>query len=100
MAKSKKDNRLKRKRGKKFVFHGDAKEAETLQQNAESKNPFEDHSKSKRAKKDAEARVSLVEEFRARGRTGEFIDRRIGETSSRLSEEDKMKLRFMREQKE
>ena len=100
MAKSKKDNRLKRKRGKKFVFHGDQKQAETLQQSAESKNPFEDHSKSKRAKKDAEARVTLVEEFRARGRTGEFVDKRIGENSSRLSEEDKMKLRFMREQKQ
>lgn len=100
MAKSKKDNRVKRKRGRKFVFHGDEKEAETMQQNAEIKNPFEDHSKSKRAKRDAEAREGLVEEFRARGRTGEFVDRRIGEKSSRLSEEDKMKLRFMAEQKE
>lgn len=43
MAKPKKDNRVKRKRGKKFAFHGDAKEANELEKRAktENVNPFE-----------------------------------------------------------
>jgi len=58
MAKPKKDNRVKRKRGKKFVFHStDEKEAqEQAKQAQDSVNPFEDHSKSKRARKDVEIR--------------------------------------------
>jgi hypothetical protein len=47
--------------------------------------------------KDASVREVLVQEFKQRGRNSEFVDKRIGEKSSRLSEEDKMKLRFMRE---
>jgi hypothetical protein len=47
--------------------------------------------------KDASAREGLIQEFKSRGRNSEFIDKRIAEKSSRLSEEDKMKLRFMRE---
>jgi len=39
----------------------------------------------------------LVQEFKQRGRNSELIDNRIGEKSSKLNEEDKMKLRFMRE---
>jgi len=31
MAKDKKDNRVKRKRGKKFVFHSDEKEANEIE---------------------------------------------------------------------
>jgi len=102
MAKPAKDNRVKRKRGKKFVFHSnDEKEAKELEKKAgESVNPFEDHSKSKRAKKDAEARSGLIQEFKQRGRNSEIVDNRIAEKSSKLNEEDKMKLRFMREQKE
>jgi hypothetical protein len=45
-------------------------------------------------------RKGLVEEFQQRGRNSEFIDKRIGEKSSRLSEEEKMKLRFMKEQRD
>ena len=58
MAKPKKDNRVKRKRGKKFAFHGDAKEANELEKRAktENVNPFEQHSKSKRVIKDVETR--------------------------------------------
>jgi hypothetical protein len=102
MAKPKKDNRVKRKRGKKFAFHGDAKEANELEKRAktENVNPFEQHSKSKRVIKDVEVRQNLIHEFQQRGRNSEFVDKRIGEKSSRLSEEDKMKLRFMKEQRD
>ena len=48
------DNKVKRKRGKKFVFHGNDQINNSNTKN--EKNPFEDHSKSKRAKKDAEVR--------------------------------------------
>ena len=42
----------------------------------------------------------MIEEFKNRGRNSQFVDTRIGETSSRLTEDDKMKLRYMRVQKE
>jgi len=64
---------------------------------AKATNPFEEHPKAKRAKRDAESRQGLISEFKQRSKNSEFIDSRIGEQSSRLSEEDKMKLRFMRE---
>ena len=62
MALKKKDNRVKRKRGKKFTYHGDAATASTLETEAKvaASNPFENHSKSKRAKKDMEARADLI----------------------------------------
>mgnify|MGYP006113043647 FL=1 len=62
MAKPKKDNRVKRKRGKKFAFHGDAKEANELEKRAktENVNPFEQHSKSKKVIKDIEVRKELI----------------------------------------
>ena len=65
MAKPKKDNRVKRKRGKKFAFHGDAKEANELEKRAktENVNPFEQHSKSKKVIKDIEVRKNLIKEF-------------------------------------
>lgn len=98
MAKAKKDNRVKRKRGKKFVFHtDDEKQAHEQEMQGKATNPFEEHPKAKRARRDAESREGLISEFKQRGKNSEFIDSRIGEQSSRLSEEDKMKLRFMRE---
>ena len=57
---AKKDNRVKRKRGKKFVFHGDAKEANELEKRQKTENPFESHSRSKKAVKDAEVRQNLI----------------------------------------
>lgn len=47
-------NKVKRNRGKKFVYHGgDQKVAEKIQAEAkEEKNPFEVRSKSKRIAKD------------------------------------------------
>jgi hypothetical protein len=42
----------------------------------------------------------MIEEYRTIGRNSQIIDNRIAEKSSKLSEDDKMKLRYMREQKE
>ena len=76
MAKPKKDNRVKRKRGKAFKYHSDdikqASEAEARAK--EATNPFENHSKSKRAKRDADNRVELVKEFQTRGKNSMFTD--------------------------
>ena len=90
-----KSNKLKRKRGKKFVRYGD-KQAEITQDT----NPFEEHSRVKNGVKDLEKRKGLIEEYRKLGKNSSIIDNRIAEKSSRLSEEDKMKLRYIAEQKE
>ena len=42
----------------------------------------------------------MVDEYKTRGKNNVFIDKRIGKTNTRLSEEDKMRMRYMREQKE
>lgn len=103
-------NKLKRKRGKKFRFFegtaGDGKKEDQL-------NPFEEHSSSKKAVRDKLKvltlliciiidlqRTELIEEFNTRGKSNVFIDNRIGKSSTKLSEEDKMRLRYLREQKE
>ncbi len=39
----------------------------------------------------------MIEEFQTRGKNNLFIDKRIGRTSNKLSEEDKMRLRYLRE---
>ena len=44
-----------------------------------------------------EVRENLIADFKQRGRSTTFIDNRIAESSSKLSEDDKMKLRYMRE---
>ena len=64
MAKQKKNNKLKRKRGKKFVFHGEGAQEGT----EAAPNPFEEHSKTKRARKDLEKRQGLIEEYRNLGK--------------------------------
>jgi hypothetical protein len=63
-------------------------------------NPFEDHEKSKRARKDIDKRAELLNDFRRLNKNSAIVDNRIGESSSKLSEEDKMKLRYMREQRD
>ena len=97
-----KSNKNKRKRGKKFVWHGsrdvnDANNAKKAPTGPSESNPFEDHEKSKRARKDIDKRKELLEEYRRLNKNSAIVDNRIGETSSKLSEEDKMKLRYMRE---
>ena len=88
MAKPRKDNKVKRKRGKKFVFRADQQEAEVLEKEAQvQSNPFEDHAKSKRARRDADAREGLIQEYQDRSRTSQFIDKRIGEKSKNMTEE-------------
>jgi cytochrome c peroxidase len=69
MASTKKSNKLKRKRGKKFIWHGDKDQAEEDTKKApQEENPFEQHSKSKSAVKDLERRQALLEEYRNQGK--------------------------------
>ena len=95
-----KSNKLKRKRGKKFIWHGsrDVNEIVELKKSpGQEANPFEDHEKSKRARKDIDKRQDLLNDYRRINKNSVIVDNRIGESSSKLSEEDKMKLRYMRE---
>ena len=63
-------------------------------------NPFDNHFKSKRAKKDAEERQGLVQEFWNRGRESNFVDKRIAERAKNMTEDEKMRLRFLKEARE
>lgn len=40
-----------------------------------------------------------MEEFRTRGKNSEFIDKRIAENARGMTEDDKMKLRYLKEQR-
>lgn len=96
-----KSNKLKRKRGKKFVWHGsrdvnDVKEVKPTGGSGET-NPFESHEKTVRQRKDLDKRQDLLTEYRRLNKNSVIKDNRLGESSSKLSEEDKMKLRYMRE---
>ena len=95
-----KSNKVKRKRGKKFVWHGSkdsaAANVDKSTNNAED-NPFENHEKTQRMRKDIDKREELLNQFRRLNKNSVITDNRIGESSSKLSEEDKMKLRYMRE---
>jgi hypothetical protein len=95
MANTTKSNRLKRKRGKKFVWHNE--NAEDKKGNQIEQNPFEEHSKSKKYTKDLERRQDLLDEYRRLGKNSSVIDNRIAEKSSKMSEDDKMKLRYIAE---
>jgi len=44
-----------------------------------------------------EKRKGLIDEYRKLGKNSLIVDNRIAEKSSRLSEEDKMKLRYIAE---
>jgi len=46
-----------------------------------------------------EKRQGLVSEFRNRGKNSEFVDKRIAERATGMTEDDKMKLRYLKEQK-
>lgn len=41
-----------------------------------------------------------MEEYKNRGREGTFTDKRIGERAKNLTEDQKMHLRYMKEQKD
>lgn len=53
-----KSNKLKRKRGKKFVWHNPNEQNESKQ--TVEPNPFEEHSKTKKFAKDLERREALL----------------------------------------
>jgi len=100
MGSTTKSRKVKRNRGKKFVWHGNQKDKEE----EETKNLFEEMARKKfkgvMGEKDMEKREGLVEEFRNRGKNSEFIDKRIAERATGMTEDDKMKLRYLKEQRD
>lgn len=91
--KDKNKKKVKRKKGKKFVYRNP-----TDQANKEEKiNPFEAASKKKFAKQ-GKHYDGLVKDYQSRFNTNSFIDKRIGETSKNLTYEEKMKLRYKAQQ--
>ena len=97
-----KSNKLKRKRGKKFVWRGsrDVNDQGPSERGEAPSNPFEKHHKSQKVKNDAEKRKELLDDYRRLNKNSVIKDHRLGENSSKLSEEDKMKMRYMREQRD
>jgi hypothetical protein len=89
----------KRNKGKKFKWNGnkDPVDGEVVQDN----NLFESISNRKHNKSgDASKRTKLIEEYKNRGKTNKFRDGRMGQERINLTEDDKMKMRYLREQKE
>jgi hypothetical protein len=62
MANTPKSNRLKRKRGKKFVYRDNAAAGKDAA--APQENPFEMHSKVQKFNRDLEKREQLLKEYR------------------------------------
>lgn len=83
--------KTKRKKGKKFVYRNPADIIE------KKSNPFEDMSKKKLMKQGPKYDV-VRKEFQTKNISNTFIDRRIGENSKNLSQDEKMKLRFKAQQ--
>jgi nucleolar protein 14 len=82
--------KIKRKKGKKFVYR-------TPEEKEKKMNPFEELSK-KKFMKQGKSYDTVVKEYNQKNFENSFIDRRIGEGSKYLSQEDKMKLRFKAQQ--
>jgi len=101
MGSTTKSNKLKRKRGKAFKWHGEKKEGEEADVIVD--NLFEKHARLKfkgvSGEKDMKKREGLIDEFRNRTKNSEFVDKRIAERATGMTEDDKMKLRYLKEQK-
>ena len=93
MSKNKENNKkkIKRKKGKKFVYRTPTEEV------AKKTNPFEDMSKKKLMKQGSKY-DGVRNEYQTKNISNTFIDRRIGENSKNLTQEEKMKLRFKAQQ--
>lgn len=92
MSRNKDNNKkkIKRKKGKKFVYRN----PEEL---AKKTNPFEDMSKKKLMKQGSKY-DGVRNEYQTKNISNTFIDRRIGENSKNLTQDEKMKLRFKAQQ--
>lgn len=85
-----KKKKIKRKKGKKFVYRN--------KEEAEKKaNPFEEISKKKLMKQGSKY-DGVRQEYQNKNISNTFVDRRIGENSKHLSYDEKMKLRFKAQQ--
>lgn len=90
MRRDKDKSKVKRKRGKKFVYKA------VNEEEKQKLNPFETVSH-KKFKKSVQSK-EVANEYDQRFSSNQFIDRRIGEGSKNLSKEEKMKLRFKAQQ--
>ena len=91
---SKRDkSKVKRKRGKKFVYSQSTQPKNT---SAPTTNPF-DVAASKKFMKTSQY-DDLRKEYRSMGQNSSFVDNRIGENSKNLTEEQKQMLRFKAQQ--
>lgn len=93
MSRNKDSNKkkIKRKKGKKFVYKNPTEES------TKKTNPFEDMSKKKLMKQGSKYDI-VRNEYQTKNISNRFIDRRIGENSKNLTQEEKMKLRFKAQQ--
>ncbi len=93
MSRNKENNKkkIKRKKGKKFVYRNLTEEIN------KKSNPFEEVSKKKLMKQGSKY-DGVRKEFQTKNISNTFIDRRIGENSKNLSLDEKMKLRFKAQQ--
>lgn len=91
--KDKSKKKIKRKKGRKFIYNNPSDNLEK----EKKKNPFEELSKKKNTKQIKEYK-GILNEYKNRFTTNTFIDRRIGEHSRNLSQDEKMKLRFKAQQ--
>jgi len=91
--KDKNHKKSKRKKGRKFVYRNPSDNLEK----DKKKNPFEELAKKKHTKQLKEYK-GIIDEYKDRFNSNSFIDRRIGENSKHLSQDEKMKLRFKAQQ--
>ena len=80
--------KVKRKRGKKYVVIPNQNKI------IKKSNPFEEVSKKKFIKSNTNQYNELINDYRNKNNVNLFRDNRIGEGSKNLSEDDKMKLRY------
>ena len=50
--------------------------------------------------RDKQKRQGLEEEYQTRGKNNVMVDKRIGQYSKRMSDDDKMRLRYLKEQRD
>ena len=85
--------KIKRKRGKKFVYNPDNSKLNIVNNNNNNKhNPFDEVSKKKFMKTTQYSQ--LRKEYNSEGHNSNFNDNRIAQYSNTLSEDEKAKLRF------
>ena len=91
--------KAKRKRGKKFKYE-ESKDLklQAIRNKQNKQNPFEEVSNKKFVKSNTTQFKELVSDYKSKNIVNKFKDNRLGEGSTSLTEEEKMKLRFKAQQ--